>query len=158
MTIQIFPHSLKRLGFILFVIAFITNCIYNVSFFEIPLSGINPDEFSSLANNYNKSGFIGLLNAFTGGALANSFTILSLLHIVSMFGIIIYIMSKEKIEDDYISKLRLESFHLTAVITLILAILFYIVSINPFLTLSNIIFPFIWCYIIIFFLKKRLHI
>jgi len=63
-------------------------------------------------------------------------------------------LSKEKIEDDYIAHLRLESFQLTAIIGLVVSILSYSLSKDMKLTLDYFIFLSTWCYLIIFFIKK----
>ena len=50
------------------------------------------------------------------------------LHLFSiLIGLIIYMFSKEKVEDDYIDKLRLESFQLTSLISLAASVILYVV-------------------------------
>lgn len=65
-------------------------------------------------------------------------------------------LSKEKIEDDYISKLRLESYQLTAIIGLIISLILYGFSENLKFTLDYFISLFMYFYLITFFIKKRL--
>ena len=67
-------------------------------------------------------------------------------------------MSKEKVEDDYINKLRLESFQLTAIIGLGLTILLYAFSKDLKLTLDYFIMLFLMFYLVIFFIKKRIDL
>ena len=68
---------------------------------------------------------------------------------------LIYMLSKEKIEDDYINILRLESFRLTAIIGLFVSIILFVFSKDLKLTLDYFIALFLWFYLIIFFIKKR---
>ncbi len=67
-------------------------------------------------------------------------------------------ISKEKVEDNYINKLRLESFQLTFIIGLLTTIVVYILDKNLKLTLDYFIFPLLWSYIIIFFVKRRMYL
>jgi hypothetical protein len=64
-------------------------------------------------------------------------------------------LSKEKIEDDYINLLRLESFQLTTIIGLLVSIIFFSFSKDIKLTLDYYIILFVWGYLITFFIKKR---
>jgi len=65
-------------------------------------------------------------------------------------------LAKEKIEDDYINKLRLESYQLASIVILIITILLYSFSESLKLTLDYFIISFMYFYLIIFFIKKRL--
>ena len=67
-------------------------------------------------------------------------------------------ISKEKVEDDYINKLRLESFQLTFIIGLLVTIVAYILAKDLKLTLDYFIFPLLWSYITIFFIKRRMYL
>ena len=84
----------------------------------------------------------------------------SLLHwfdVISIFGILIYMLSKEKIEDDYINKLRLESYQLTAIIGIVISILLYAFAESKKITLDYFITLFMYLYLITFFIKKRIY-
>jgi hypothetical protein len=63
--------------------------------------------------------------------------------------------SKEKTEDEYINKLRLESFQLTSFIGLAITIISYALSEEIELTLDYFIILFLWIYLMIFAIKKR---
>jgi len=65
--------------------------------------------------------------------------------------------SKEKIEDDYINKLRLKSFQLTSFIGLALTIIAYAISEEIRLTLDYFIILFLWIYLGVFAIKKRVY-
>lgn len=137
MKLQVLPNWCKKLGLIFFII------------------------FSFIGSG---DAFIDGLNSGAGqikeaSDLFKSYFGVKLLHyfdIISIFGMLIYMVSKEKVEDDYINKLRLESYQLTAIIGLILSIIIYTFFENIKLTLDYFIILFIWCYLLIFFIKKRL--
>lgn len=149
MKTQIFPNWCKKLGLGLFFIAFLVNGSFN--FFNSPpvIEGIDVKTLGEISD-YD-SGFRGLLSAFTGGASVY-------IDVLAIIGMIIYLISKEKIEDDYINKLRLEAFQLTSIITLIVAMGIYLVSRDLKLTINYFILPFTWMYLILFVIKKRLYL
>ena len=108
MTIQILPNWCKKLGLILFIVASLLNGSLNFinnSINKYGISGINTSELGEQPN-----GLLTLLNAFSGGALSYG------IDFFAIVAILIYMISKEKVEDDYINKLRLESFQLTFII------------------------------------------
>lgn len=151
MKTQILPNWCKKLGLILFIIASLLNGSLNFinnSTNKYGASGINSSELGKQSNNE----ILGLLNAFTGGAIGYG------IDFFAIVSILIYMISKEKVEDDYINKLRLESFQLTFIIGLLTTIVVYILDKNLKLTLDYFIFPLLWSYIIIFFIKKRMYL
>lgn len=137
MKTQILPNWCKKLGIIVFIVGtfigggddFIDGCK------GLPY---NTAEGSKLFSNYFGE------------------TIVHYIEVLGILGILIYILSKEKIEDDYINKLRLESFQFTAVIGLFVAILLYTFSKSLTLTLDYFIILFLLVYLITFFIKKRI--
>jgi predicted ABC-type exoprotein transport system permease subunit len=70
---------------------------------------------------------------------------------------LIYMLSKEKIEDDYIDKLRLESYQLSSAIWLSVSIIIYGFFADVKISLDYIIFLFMLTYLITFFIKKRIY-
>jgi len=111
MKTQILPNWCKKLGVAMFIVfSFISGG-------DDFLNGFY-DGFNRLPHNSETSNSVLFLNYF-------SEPILHLFSIISMLGVLIYILSKEKIEDDYIQKLRLDSFQLTAIIGLVISILLY---------------------------------
>jgi len=143
MKTQILPNWCKKLGVAMFIVfSFISGG-------DDFLNGFF-DGFNGLPYNSETSDSVLFLNYF-------SESVLHLFSIISMLGVLIYILSKEKIEDDYIAHLRLESFQLTAIIGLVVSILLYSLSEDMKLTLDYFIFLSTWCYLIIFFIKKRLY-
>ncbi len=156
MKIYILPNWFKKIGLTFFIVASLlngsinflnsSNKLYSI---DAPLPGINVNE---LGIDSASNGFKGLINAFTGGALPY------IINILAIIGIFVYIVSREKVEDDFINKLRLESFQLTTIIGLMVATVFYIVAGETKFTLDYFIFPLLWSYLIIFFLKRKLYI
>lgn len=149
MKTQILPNWYKKLGLIIFFFATVLNGGVNfLSSSKIyRISGIDIGK----SVEYD-GGFRGLLSAFTGGAFPHYIDVLAII------GMLVYMISREKVEDDYINKLRLESFQLTTVIGLVIAIIIYATSRDLMLTLDYYIFPFIWTYLILFFIKRRFYI
>ncbi|TXD50167.1 MULTISPECIES: hypothetical protein [unclassified Polaribacter] len=136
MKIKMLPNWCKKLGFVLFI-----------SFFAI-------------------SGYQDFMHGFTGTIKSTkynyfenifSISVLHLFEIISLLGMLIYMFSKEKIEDDYINKLRLESFQLTSFVGLGITIISYTISEEIELTLDYFIILFLWIYLATFALKKRIY-
>ncbi|MCB4800266.1 hypothetical protein [Neotamlana laminarinivorans] len=155
MKTQILPNWCKKLGLALFIIAslingslnFINNSIYKYS---TKLPGIDASKLGTESDlGYE---ILGLLNAVTGGAVIYG------IDFVAIIAILIYMISKEKVEDDYIDKLRLESFQLTFIIGLLVTIFLYVLAKDLKLTLDYFIFPLLWSYIIIFFIKRKMYL
>ena len=136
MKIKMLPNWCKKLGLLIFTVGFI-------------ISGYK--DFMM--------GFTGALDATKFNYFENLFSnlVIHLLEIGSILGMVIYLMSREKIEDDYINKLRLESFQLTSFIGLAITIISYSISEEIKLTLDYFIILFLWFYLIIFALKKRIY-
>ena len=151
MRIHILPNWYKKLGLILFIIASLLNGSLNFinnSINKYKISGINTSEIGTESDN----GILGLLNAFSGGGLSYG------IDFVAIIAMLIYMISKEKVEDDYIDKLRLESFQLTFIIGLLVTIFMYVLAKDLKLTLDYFIFPLLWSYIIIFFIKRKMYL
>ena len=139
MNFQVLPNWCKKIGLITFVSgAFIEG---RDAFIE----GATGKPYLSL----QESGVFTFREYF-GESLMHFFGILSLI------GMVIYVLSKEKIEDDYIDKLRLESYQITALLGLSVTIVLYTFSKDIKLTLDYFIILFLWTYLITFAIKKRL--
>ncbi|XCF07028.1 hypothetical protein ABI125_04005 [Tamlana crocina] len=150
MKIQILPNWCKKLGLALFIIASVLNGglnFINNSIYKYNSHGINISEQQLQSDN---NGFLALLSAFTGGVFNVDF--------IAIMSMLIYMISKEKVEDDYIDKLRLESFQLTFIIGLLATIAVYLLNKDIKLTLDYFIFPLLWCYIAIFLIKRKLYL
>lgn len=137
MELKMLPNWCKKLGFVLFIICF------TISGSESFMEGFNEatqgsKEYSVFENYFSDS-------------------ILHFFDVLSIIGMIIYMFSKEKIEDDYINKLRLESFQLSSVIGLVVTIILYAFSKDIKLTLDYFLILFLWTYLVIFAIKKRTY-
>ncbi|WP_298997198.1 hypothetical protein [uncultured Tenacibaculum sp.] len=137
MKLQMLPNWCKKLGFIIFLIG------ASVSMYEGFMEG--------LTGAPSDSGQFDSVKNYLGEKAIHWFDILSIL------GMIIYIFSKEKVEDDYINKLRLESYQMTALLGLSVTIVLYAFSEDIKLTLDYFIILFLWTYLITFAIKKRLE-
>lgn len=137
MKLQMLPNWCKKLGFIIFLIG------ASVSMYEGFMEG--------LTGAPSDSGQFDSVKNYLGEKAIHWFDILSIL------GMIIYIFSKEKVEDDYINKLRLESYQITALLGLSVTIVLYAFSEDIKLTLDYFIILFLWTYLITFAIKKRLE-
>lgn len=137
MNLRLLPNWCKKAGVMLFLIAVFFSC------YEGFMEGINGEP--------RNSGKYDLFTNYFGKEVMHWFNILSIL------GMIIYAFSKEKIEDDYINKLRLESYQITAIIGLAITIFLYAFSKNYKLSLDYFINIFLIIYLITFALKKRVY-
>jgi len=148
MKTQILPNWCKKLGVIIFIIfSFLGG---RDDFNDGFKSGYNT--FSPSRNHItNISENATTFSSYFGENLTHFFDILGII------GILIYMLSKEKIEDDYINKLRLESYQLTAIIGLVGSILLYSFTKDLKLTLDYFIMLYLLFYLVIFFIKKRLY-
>ena len=136
MKIKLLPNWCKKIGFGVFIIcAILSGYIAFAEGFQIGMNGepINPKKN---------------INLFTDNWL-------HIFDVLAILGMIIYMFSKEEVEDDYINKLRLESFQLTALVGLAITITAYAVSEEIKLTLDYFITLFLWFYLATFALKKR---
>ena len=147
MKVKMLPNWCKKLGLILFLLGFLTSFTLESSR-ESFVSGYysaNPQE-----NEIEKIEPIFIEKWF--GDLG-----VHISEVILILGLLIYMISKEKIEDDYINKLRLESYQLTSISSLLISIVLYIFLSNLKLSLDYFITLFLMFYLIIFALKKRVY-
>ena len=137
MKLKMLPNWCKKLGFALFLIG------SSISMYEGFMEG--------LTGTVRSSGEYDSIKNYLGERLSHFFEIFSIL------GMVIYIFSKEKIEDDYIDKLRLESYQITALLGLGTTVLLYTISKDIKLTLDYFIILYLWVYLFTFFIKKRIY-
>jgi len=138
MSIQVLPHWFKKVGLSVFLIFSLPTAIDG---FIDGLSGL-PEGDENMPH---------VISSYFGD------TLMHLFNVFTIVGMIIYMLSREKIEDDYINTLRLESFQLTSLLTLTSAIILYVFSANLKLSLDVFIGLFLWVYLITFAIKKRLY-
>jgi hypothetical protein len=111
-------------------------------------------EFLAGWHSYDNTNYeaINLFTIYFGKFSATLFDILY------MLGLLIYMLSKEKIEDEYIKILRLESYQLVTILGICFSLISYALSKNLEFTLDYFIFCFMVFYLVIFSLKKRQEI
>lgn len=137
MNLQILPHSFKKIGLIILVVCLGVPITW--AFAEGLISPFKPNEEPHIATF--------LMNT----------TISKWLDFLCIIGMMIFVLSKEKVEDDFIKKLRLESFQLTFLIGLTIALIFHLMNQDSTISLSYFIYLFMSSFLIIFAIKKRLY-
>jgi len=147
MKIQILPNWFKKVGLLLFIVGTIIGFGDNLS--TAFKEGANESSGNVKAFPISESTFF---------ASAFGENIVHIFYILSLIGMIIYILSKEKIEDDYINKLRLESYQLTALISLFVALILFVFSSQLKFNIDDFITNFLFIYLITFFIKKRIDL
>ena len=95
------------------------------------------------------------INEYNNPSIINDNSHLWFSDIILYLGLIIYFLSKEKIEDDYINILRLESYQVTIIIGLILSFITFIIFKNIEIQNSLFLESFLMIYLLIFWYKKR---
>lgn len=141
MNLQIFPNWGKKVGVLTFII---------FSFLEGRDDAIRGFVEGATLKPYSlKENEIFSFEEYFGSHLILLFSILSLA------GMLIYILSKEKVEDDYINKIRLESYQLSFLFAIFIALLFLVIGFKAFLEIRNVISILLAIYLIIFAIKKR---
>jgi hypothetical protein len=138
MDLQILPNWCKVLGFIVFIIFLFLD---------------GGDHFlNSFSENviYENQGILGLLQAFTGGG--------KVFDLLIILGLLLYLFSKEKTEDDYIKLLRLESYQFTSIALVLLALIFFLFSFTIRFSIENFISVFIILHLTIFSFKKKIDL
>jgi len=154
MKLQILPNWCKKLGLTMFIVfSFISSGDSAVNGFNDGANYNQPieDKIENINHTPTEIPRSTLFKDYFGENL------LHWLDVISIFGLLIYMLSKEKVEDDYINKLRLESYQLTAIIGIVISILLYAFSESIQLTPDYFIILFMYCYLIIFFIKKRVY-
>ena len=135
MKTQILPNNFKIMGLSLFIFGFI-------------LSGVN--SFMEGWHSIDKN-FTGDLNMFSEKAE-------NIFNTMLVVGMIVYMLSKEKIEDEYINKLRLESFQLSSLIFLLIALTAFLLPTQTKFSVDDFILVFLSTYLITFYIKKRIDL
>lgn len=78
------------------------------------------------------------------------------IYISPIIGMLIYLFSKEKVEDDYIKILRLETFQISTIIALLISFVFYIFDNDLRFSLDYFLSFYLMLYLLVFFIKKRI--
>ena len=138
MSYQILPNWFKKIGFTLF---FVFSILDGGEHFTNGLNGL-------LGQVSDTSGIFSLLKAFAGGNKAFDSIII--------IGLLLYMFSKEKVEDDYIKILRYESYQIATMLYILIALILFIFSIQITFYPASFITGYILLYLIIFYFKKRM--
>jgi len=148
MKIQILPNWFKKVGLVLFIVGSI------IGFGDNLATAFK--EGANEAGSRNSKPFPISESTFFTSTFGEN--IVHIFYILSLVGMIIYIMSKEKVEDDYINKLRLESYQLTALFSLLVALILFVFSSQLKFNIDDFITNFLFIYLITFFIKKRIDL
>ncbi len=149
MNVQILPNWFKRIALIVFIISTI---IYGADDFiagwndgyKKGINGEKPSYEETNHNNYHYTNLVG------GKDVIHWFSI------ISSFSLLLYMLSKEKIEDDYIKLLRLEAYQISFLILVFLSFISFLLG-KVFLSeLDDSVILFMFLYLIVFYFKKRM--
>lgn len=154
MKTQIFPNCYKKLGVVIFIVfSFISGGDGAVDGWNEASNTYQPieDQIQKIEFTPIEVQKSTLFKDYFGENLLHIF------EIISIFGIVMYMLSKEKVEDDFIDKLRLESYKLTALFGLFFIIVLYVFSKDLKLSLDYFILLFMSFYLITFYIKKRIY-
>ena len=135
MNFQILPNRFKTIGLILFIIGFVIPLILAFT------SGFSEPYTSNETSRLSEKVIDSSLSKW--------------LDILTIVGMLVYMLSKEKVEDDYIIKLRLESYQIATILCLIVIIILHIINNEMMFNVSDFIYAFIILYLITFYLKKK---
>lgn len=143
MNIQLFPNWFKKISlFGIVVFNFLSGGDAFLSGFKAGSITNDPDKKVTIKTTF--------FTDFFGSETLRYFSILSILFLI------LYTLSKEKIEDDYIRHLRLQSYQLAFLIIIVIALLFSIFNLQYKYDINDTMTNFLVLYIIIFAIKKRL--
>lgn len=143
MNIQIFPNYFKKIALIGFFVFFIFHS--GDDFVDGFNAGKNGFSFSE-AQNYKGEHY---LENYFGEKKMYYFEVVSILFLI------VYMLSKEKVEDDFIKLLRLESYQFSFLIIIFLSLFLLIFGLNYKYGLMDTMTIFMFLYLIIFAIKKR---
>ncbi|UMB59510.1 hypothetical protein MHL31_10510 [Lutibacter sp. A80] len=154
MKLQILPNWCKKLGLTVFIVfSFIAAGDDFVNGFCDGYNSFQPID-EKIANKEHVVSQIEHITTFKDFFGAKT---LRYLDALSILGILMYMLSKEKVEDDYINQLRLESYQLTAIVGILISIVLYAFSEEIKLTIDYFVTLFMYFYLITFFIKKRIY-
>ena len=150
MNIQVFPHWLKYLFFVIFFISYFIadgDDLVN-SFNEGYNSGYD------IRGNHSKelkTTDVHYFENLIGGEKNQKYFI-----IISILGLLGYVMTKERVEDDYIKFLRLSSYQLAFFAIILTSLIIYLVDVKYTFDMVDTMITFLTYYLIIFAIKKRI--
>ena len=135
MSLQILPNWCKKLGLILFIVTAVAG---GLDAFLDGLNGVPQGTHHFFKDLYGE----GLFH---------------IIYITPTIGLFLYLLSKEKAEDDFIKLLRLESYQITVITFLVAAILFYIFRPDIVFGLDWFLSLFMLLFLVVFYVKKQAY-
>ena len=151
MNIQIFPHKFKYFFFIVVIISTIISG--GDDFVDGFWEGYN-DGRNNNAYNYHETPEAEqshyFKDIFGGNKNLRIFTIISIL------GLLGYVMTKERVEDDYIKFLRLSSYQLAFFIIILISLVLFLFNTTYKYGMEDTLVLFLILYLVIFAIKKRI--
>ena len=154
MNIQVFPNWTKKIAITVFIISYIIS--YSQDAINALKEGYNASNSYEINNNNsryinNVDEKVNVFEEYLGHKAIHIFKFLTLL------SMLVYLMSREKVEDDFIKILRLEAFQLTAIIFIIGEIVFFLFDESIKYRIGDFASDFLTLYLLIFFIKKRIY-
>ncbi len=145
MNLQIFPNWGKKVGVTMFIIGLLILSFIIIGGIISSTQGHNAYESGRLLGKHLRSSLdTEIIWGITIGKITNLFT---------MIGMILFFLSKEKIEDEYINKLRLEAYQFTSLF--IASLLFFISILGKYISALFLLYIFFACYLLVFRIKKE---
>jgi len=145
MNIQILPNWFKKVALIVFIVSSI------LSGGDDFIAGWNDAQNNKKMNfeqtNHNQHYFTNMI----GGE-----KVIHWIAVLATISLLTYMISKEKVEDDYIKLIRLESYQLAFLILVVLSLLSFIINKKFLSDLDDSVNLFMLLYLVVFYIKKRL--
>lgn len=132
MDFKLLPNYFKKIGLAVFFISFFLG---GGDSFMDGFKQVTPGTHHYFKNIY--------------GPLLNK-----IISVAPIIGLLIYLFSKEKIEDEYVKLFRLETFQTATVIGLLIGLTFYLFNENLKFSLESFLFIYIVIYFFILSIKK----
>lgn len=145
MNIHILPNWSKKVGIVLFLVSIGVL----IMLFAKLVAGVE-----ATSSTYDAGYLAGnRFQLLVFEELAYGLSVGRIVALLTMVGMILYLMSKEKIEDEYIAKLRLESYQLTLLLLTCFFLVLLLLGIN--ISSMLVLFLFFGIYLLVFATKKR---
>ena len=146
MNLQVFPNWCKKLGISLCVLSFLGGFdSFLIGYYSAGDKITFTDYTTAIEYYRDQTLFKGYFNE----------TMIALFNILILIGMLIYMLSKESVEDDFINKLRLESYQLAFFIITSITLILNIFGVSLDISVDTVIFLLLSSYLIIFAIKKR---
>lgn len=145
MNIQILPNWCKKLGIAIFLVGLL-------GLFVTFIISLNNSEIADGAYMVGYNAGKKLRELFEGSFFMG-ISIGRTIALATLLGMMTYLFSKEKVEDEYIAKLRLESYQLTFLIIVSFVFITFLLGGN--MAALFVLYFFFGCYLLVFSLKKR---